>query len=87
MNGLISESGTGVRFLLFRRPLDDGLVSIVLHLYRDGKPATRTTLATVKPSVARLTLLASRLHLITRGVEEYCPHMPRAATLDVAQAA
>ena len=61
------------RFLLVRQPLRDGQVAIVLRLYGDGKPSTKTTIATVRPSIARLTLLASRLHLLSRGLEECCP--------------
>ena len=82
-DNLDSDAARPIRFLLVRRPLKDGQVAIELRLYAEGKPPTRTTIATVRPSVARLTLLASRLHLLNRGLEECCPPMPRAANLEV----
>ena len=81
-DNLDPDAARPIRFLLVRRPLKDGQVAIVLRLYGDGKPSTETTIATVRPSVARLTLLASRLHLLNRG-SECCPPMPRAARLEV----
>lgn len=76
-----TEPADDIGFLLIRRPLPDGKVAVVLHLYRDDKPALTTTVATVSASVARMVALACRLRLLERGASEHSPTLPRAATL------
>ena len=87
LDSFINTAAEDVRFLLTSRPLDDGRTAIVLHLYRDERPAKTTTVSTVRQSTARMMLLLLRMHLFKLGLGEHAPRLPRAANLDLAREA
>ena len=59
-----------ISFTLSPTPLDNGQIDVVLRLYRRGKLASVTSIATVHRSVASMVMLRCRVHLRTLGVGE-----------------
>lgn len=83
-----AKAGDEIRFLLTLRPAADERVAVVLHLYSDAAPPRTSAVGTARPAMARLVLLACRLHLLERGLTELSLDLPCAADLQpVKQAA
>lgn len=59
-----------ITYRLFRSDASDGLVAVVLYLYRDMAVASVTTIATASPPVAIRLFVESRIHLRRLGVPE-----------------
>ncbi|HEX4766071.1 MAG TPA: hypothetical protein VH414_07315 [Lichenihabitans sp.] len=59
-----------ISFTLSPMPLDNGQIDVVLRLYRRGKLASVTNVATVHRSVASMVMLRCRVHLRNLGVGE-----------------
>ena len=82
--GFTAADAEDVRFLLVCRDLTDGRTALVLHLYRDEKLASKTTISVAEDGIARMMLLLSRMHLFKLGLREHSPRLPRAAGLQLA---
>jgi hypothetical protein len=82
-----TASTLSIRFFLTLRTISDERVAVLLHLCQDENPARTSTVGTARPAMARLVLLACRLHLLERGLSEHTPSLPRATGLDVVRQA
>ena len=59
-----------ITYKLFRSEAANGLVAVVLYLYRDQATASVTTIATEAPRVAIRLFVEARIHLRRLGVPE-----------------
>lgn len=59
-----------ISFTLIPRQLTDGRIAIVLHLYRNKKLASTTTVAAVERTQATMVLVKCRVHLRNLGVQD-----------------
>ena len=59
-----------ITYTLVRKDHPNGLVSILLHLFRDHSPASVTTIVTDRPGEAMKRFMEARVHLRRLGVAD-----------------
>ena len=76
--GMDTASGTTpqITFYLIIRPSIFGRSDVVLRLYRKGRFASETVVATVRDDRARMVMLMSRMQLFRRGHDEHVLTLP-----------
>ncbi|WP_237479271.1 hypothetical protein [Lichenibacterium dinghuense] len=71
-----------IRFDLRMRPAVDGRYEVLLRLYRDGRLASETSIATIKEGKARLILRMADQQLARLGYREFLSELPAALQFD-----